>query len=144
MAPPSEVVPAPGDCPVFIEGMGGFHRNFETRLAAGSALFSGGTPDFSVWVRFRDPQSVDPVTALLALADALPPAAMASFPEPAPISTMTWNVDIARVPDAMDDWHLLRSASEHSTQGYSMQAMSLWNASGELIASGRQTVAIFI
>jgi acyl-CoA thioesterase len=143
-APAHPPVAPPEDCAVFIERSDGFHQNFETRLAAGSPLFSGGAPDFAAWVRFRDRQEVDPVTALLALADALPPAAMAAFPEPAPISTMTWNVDIASVPASMDGWHLLRSESEHSLGGYSMQAMSLWDASGALIASGRQTVAIFI
>jgi acyl-CoA thioesterase len=143
-APTHPPLPSPDDCPLFIEGSGGFHQNFDMRLAAGSALFSGGAPDFTVWVRFRDSQEVDPAIALLALADALPPAAMAAFPEPAPISTMTWNVDVARVPDAVDGWNLLRSTSEHSLRGYSMQAMSLWHESGELIASGRQTVAIFI
>jgi len=143
-AAPQPSMPPPEDCPIFIEGSGGFHQNFEMRLAAGSPLFSGGAPDFTVWVRFRDWQDVDPATALLALADALPPAAMASFPEPAPISTMTWNVDVARMPEAVDGWHLLRSTSEHSLHGYSMQAMRLWDGSGELLASGRQTVAIFI
>lgn len=36
----------PEDCPVFIERTGGFHERFELRLAHGSALMSGGAPEF--------------------------------------------------------------------------------------------------
>ena len=142
-APARPPTPAPEDCPVFMEGGGGFHEQFETRLAQGSHLFSGSAATFSVWVRFRDRQDVDATTALLALADSLPPAAMTLFPEPAPISTMTWSIDFAKQPASADGWHLLRSTSEHSGNGYALQAMSLWDAGGDLVASGRQAVAIF-
>lgn len=139
---PSRLPPAE-DCPVFIERTGGFHDNFELRLAGGSPLFSGGCPSFTVWVRFRDAPDVDATTALLALADALPPAAMAGFETFAPISTATWTVDVANVPSSMDGWHLLHSESDHSANGYSMQTMQLWSGSGSLLATGRQAVAIF-
>lgn len=134
----------PEDCPVFIERTGGFHERFELRLAHGSALMSGGAPEFTVWVRFREPPDVDPTTALLALADALPPAAMACFPERAPISTIAWSVDFLEQEDAVHDWYLLRSASEQTRAGYSTQAMELWDARGRQIAIGRQSVAIFV
>lgn len=137
-------VPPPANCPLFLEPTGGFHDNFECRLAQGSLLLSGGPPDFTVWVRFAEQQGVGAVTAMLALADALPPAAMAAFPSPAPISTMTWNIDFASLLTDVDDWHLLRSESQHSSAGYSMQTMSLWGSSGALLAHGRQTVALFI
>jgi acyl-CoA thioesterase len=139
---PSALLP-PDDCPAFFGRAGGFHDNFELKLAAGSPLLSGGDPRFSVWVRFREPPDVDPTTALLALADALPPAAMARFETLAPISTATWTVDIAQVPSSMDGWHLLHAESDHSARGYSGQTMQLWNGSGTLLATGRQLVAIF-
>ena len=142
VVPPSPL-PAADDCPVFIERTGGFHDNFKLRLAAGSPLFSGGAPGFMVWVRFRDAPDVDPTTALLALGDALPPAAMARFTAFAPISTATWTVDVANVPSSMDGWHLLHSESDHSANGYSMQTMRLWTGSGTLLATGQQLVAIF-
>lgn len=135
---------APEDCPVFIERTGGFHERFELRLAQGSALMSGGAPDFTVWVRFREPPNVHSTTALLAVADALPPAAMARFPERAPISTVTWSIDLINQPHTMEGWYLLRSASEQTRDGYSTQAMDLWDASGRHLATGRQLVAIFI
>ena len=140
--PPAPLPPA-DNCPVFIGPTGGFHDNFELRLAAGSPLFSRGAPGFTVWVRFRDAPDVDPTTALLALADALPPAAMARFETFAPISTATWAVDVANVPSSINGWYLLHSESDHSANGYSMQTMRLWSASGTLLATGRQNVAIF-
>lgn len=147
-APARPSVPTPGECPPFVGNDGkkpkGFMANFDMRLAAGSRLFSGSSADFSVWVRFSEKPDVDVTTALLALGDALPPAAMASFPTPAPISTITWAVDLARPSQSIEDWHLLRSRSEQSSNGYSLQTMDLWDATGASIATGRQTVAIFI
>ncbi|MEZ5958110.1 MAG: thioesterase family protein [Hyphomonadaceae bacterium] len=146
---PMPSVPAPGDVPGFRKEGGntrrGFWNNFETRLAAGGRLFdtSAERPEFWTWTRFLDTGGADPTTALLAIADCLPPAAMVLFPEPAPISTMTWMVDIAHVPESLDGWHLLWASSEHAGEGYSLQNMAMWSSGGDLIATGRQMVAIF-
>ena len=123
----------------------GFFQNFELRLAAGARPLTGpeAAPEFEVWIRHRDDSGVDPVIAMLALADGLPPAAMTQFPAPAPISTMTWGVDIVQ-PPASGGWFLARSVSEASEGGYSFQAMELFDVAGVRIASGRQVVAIFI
>lgn len=124
----------------------GFWNNFETRLASGGRLFdqTAERPEFTTWTRFLDTGGADPTTALLAIADCLPPAAMVLFPQPAPISTMTWTVDIAHIPQSLEGWHLLWASSEHSGDGYSLQNMAMWSASGDLIATGRQVVAIFV
>jgi len=146
---PMPSVPAPNDVvPFRKEGANaprGFWNNFETRLASGARLFDKDAtrPEFSVWTRFLDTGGADPTTALLAIADCLPPAAMVLFPQPAPISTMTWTVDVARVPENLDGWHLLWAASEQAASGYSLQNMAMWSEAGDLIAVGRQNVAIF-
>ncbi len=123
----------------------GFWNNFETRLAAGHRLLDAAAAraEFAVWTRFLDAGGADPTTALLAIADCLPPAAMVLFPSLAPISTMTWSVDIAHAPASADGWRLLWSASEQAGEGYSLQNMAMWSQTGELIALGRQAVAIF-
>jgi acyl-CoA thioesterase len=123
----------------------GFWNNFETRLAAGGRLFdaSASKPEFAVWTRFLDAGDADPTTALLAMADCLPPAAMVQFPAPAPISTMTWTLDIAQTPQNPEAWSLLWARSEAAREGYSFQNMAMWNESGGLVAVGRQAVAIF-
>jgi acyl-CoA thioesterase len=85
---------------------------------------------------------VDPAVALLALGDSLPLAVMASFTEFAPISSMTWTLDIA-LPVVAGEWFLLRSASQRSADGYSFQTMEIWNEQRKLVLSGSQTVAFF-
>ncbi|MEZ5971386.1 MAG: thioesterase family protein [Hyphomonadaceae bacterium] len=146
---PMPNVQAPDACASFRkEGAAarpGFWNNFETRLGAGGRLIdeTADKPEFAVWTRFLDSGGADPTTALLALADCLPPAAMVVFPAPARISTITWTVDVAHVPQSLDGWHLLWSESEQAGEGYSLQNMAMWSERGELIATGRQTIAIF-
>lgn len=146
---PMPNVPGPSEVGAFRKEGGatrpGFWNNFETRLAAGGKLYdlAAPRPEFSTWTRFLDADGADPVTALLAIADCLPPAAMVHFAQPAPISTVTWTVDIAHMPQNFDGWHLLWSSSEQAGEGYSLQNMAMWTDAGELIAVGRQTIAIF-
>ncbi|MEB1528537.1 thioesterase family protein [Xanthomonas sp. WHRI 7945] len=120
-----------------------FVANFEMRLAGGALPVSGAaTPELLVWARHRDGGGVDPSVALVALGDCLPPAAMACFTEPAPVSSMTWTLDFPQ-PATAGDWFLLRSASRHAADGYSLQDMQIWDRAGRLVLSGRQTVAIY-
>jgi acyl-CoA thioesterase len=146
-------VPPPEDCSRFHQTdkpLTGFLDKFEFRFAGGSRLLSRtGRPEFSVWVRLRDPNDVDPVAALLALADALPCAAMSAFSKPAAISTVTWAVDFhgrpAETPpiDA-GGWHLVWSSSESAADGYSLQNMRVYDRAGTPLISSRQLVSIFI
>jgi hypothetical protein len=81
---------------------------------------------------------------LIALADAPPPASMVLFKAFAPISTMTWTVDILDdAPSTRDGWWLVQSRAEAAHQGYSPQTMLVWNAHGKPVISARQNVAIF-
>jgi acyl-CoA thioesterase len=122
----------------------GFLARFELRFAAGSRLFtSEGLPEFAVWIRLREGGGEEPVTALLALADALPCAAMTYFSKLAPVSTMAWSVDFHCPLAESGGWHLLWSSSEAAADGYSIQNMRLFNAAGEPLLSARQVVAIF-
>jgi len=97
------------------------------------------------WGRLREREGLDPVTELLAVADGLPPAAYRLFgKEPVPISSLTWIVNLlVPLPHTDGGWGLLSANSAFAQQGCSSQAMRLWNASGELVAEGMQSVAIF-
>lgn len=146
---PMPKVSAPAENPLFRKtepSRPGFWNNFETRLAAGGRLLdvSAPRPEFSVWTRLLEPDDADPVTALLAIADCLPPAAMVHFPSLGPISTMTWSVDVMSLPKSNAGWFLLKASSEHTADGYSMQSMMMWDESGAPLAVGRQAVAIFV
>ena len=72
-----------------------------------------------------------------------PPAAMAMFTAFAPISSMTWSLDLVEEPEPDADWFLMSSRGEAVADGYSSQAMGLWTASGRPVILSRQTVAIF-
>lgn len=140
------VVQQPADCISLHEtGPTPIHlSNFEIRMAGPHLPVSGGThPELLAWIRHKDATGVDPAVALLALGDSLPPGVMACFKAFAPISSMTWNLDLA-APASVGDWFLLRSTSQRGRDGYSFQTMDMWNERGELVLSGSQTVAIFV
>jgi len=122
-----------------------FARHFDSgRAGPGQLVQGGGDPTLLVWLRHRG-EAPASITSLVALADALPPAAMVKFSKPAPISTMTWDIDfLTERLDSTDGWWLVRSQAEHVADGYSGQAITLWNAAGEPVAVSRQNIAIFI
>jgi len=143
---PAPAVARPEDCPPFFDGpfRPGFSPNFDYRLAAGARPLSGAAePEFTVWVRLNDEAGVDPEVALLAIADAPPPAAFVAFPQAGPVSTMTWTLDVDQ-PLSGGGWRLIRSASEQAGGGYSLQDMAVWDDTGRRIAAGRQMVALFV
>lgn len=118
--------------------------NFELRFAGNSLPVTGSDhPELIAWVRHLGASGVDPTVSLLALGDSLPLAVMACFTEFAPMSSMTWTLDIAH-PVVAGEWFLLRSASQRADSGYSFQTMEVWNEQRELVLSGSQTVAYFV
>jgi acyl-CoA thioesterase len=120
-----------------------FAQNFEMRPAGGARPISNAAhPELLWWVRHVDARGIDPAVALVALADAMPPAAITCFVEPAPISTMTWSIDLP-VPATAGEWYLMRSFSRQAGDGYSFQEMEVWDEHGRSVMWGRQTVAIF-
>ncbi|MGA9796247.1 MAG: thioesterase family protein [Rhizomicrobium sp.] len=122
-----------------------FQQHFESRMAGGARPFTPEeVPEYLIWFRHRDENAREGLVPLIALADAPPPASMVMFRAPAPISTMTWTVDIlSDRPATRDGWWLVRSSTETAHQGYSTQAMTVWNAQGEPVIAARQNVAIF-
>jgi acyl-CoA thioesterase len=123
-----------------------FQQQFESRMAGGARpLQADAAPEYLIWFRHRDERAREGIVPLIALADAPPPAAMVLFREFAPISTMTWTVDMLDDAAATrDGWWLVQSRAETAYQGYSPQAMTLWNADGKPVISARQNVAIFV
>ncbi len=62
-----------------------------------------------MWVRFNEPAGLDPITELVAIADALPPAAIRLTREPKPVSSMTWLFNILTA-DARDARRMVAAA----------------------------------
>jgi hypothetical protein len=105
-------------------------------------------PEMCWWVRARDgaadPGALDPMTGLLLCADALPPGVMSFVAPGTPVSTMQWQCNLLTpAPRTRDGWWLLRSAGDYAERGCSSQRMAIWNADGEPVMAGLQSVAIF-
>ena len=97
------------------------------------------------WARLRAPDGLDPMVHVMAVADGLPPAVIrlfdGGFP---PVSSLTWIVNLLTpTPATTDGWWLLSARSNFARNGCSSQDMAIWNAEGQLIATGMQSVAIF-
>ena len=137
-------VAAPDRCGSFMEtdDAPAFIQHFDVRQAGGSAPKSGAmSPEFLIWLRHRDAAGVDPMIALLAAADAPPPAALAMIRERAPISTITWALNVVGWPET--DWLLLRTRAEHTRDGYSSEQMTVWDERGRPLVSAQQCIAVF-
>jgi len=144
--PPPPSVEGPEEVQSFFGGgrRPGFTTNFNMRLAAGSPPMSGADKaDMSLWMRHRD-EDAKGMLALLAIGDAPPPAAMATFTEPKMISSMNWSIEmLTDDPVTEDRWYLARHVSPQGADGYCVQDMTMWNTSGVPMMIGRQTVAVF-
>ncbi len=122
-----------------------FMNHFEGRLAGGALP---GTPDMppemTVWLRHQERGDESSLVRLIALADALPPAAMVMSKVLHPFSTMTWSIDMLDAqPVTSDGWWLVKTKADTSQEGYSAQNTVIWNSDGQPVLVARQNVAIF-
>lgn len=140
--PAPAAFPEPPPAPKSVERSDYFFENFEY---VDADVAEPRREDWTRWVRLKERDGLHPMSALLAIGDALPPAAMGLATERGPISSMTWLVNLLTpAPTTTDGWWLLRSRADYARNGCSSQTMGLWNADGEPIASGMQSVAIFV
>ena len=117
----------------------GFLRNFE---------MTGWQPEGGTirrWLRLTDRGGLDPEIELVAIADGLPPAAMALAKSWGPISSTTWQLNLVTDTIKTDDgWWLLEAKTLHAGSGSSSQSMTIWNSDRTPIATATQSVALFI
>jgi acyl-CoA thioesterase len=141
-APPS------ADCrsgpPFFKERLAIFTQHFEVRQAGGALPFEQSSdPVYRVWSR-HEGAAPPTIVGLLALADVLPPAAYVLSKQFAPLSTVSWMIDVLTdTLETTDGWWMVEARAEHAVDGYSSQAMTIWNAGGKAVALARQNIAIF-
>ena len=137
--------PAVTDQSVPPKGVPGFTQHLEYHWASESLPFAGGSASsLRAWVRLRDPVSRAHPLSLLCIADALPPAVVATLTDFAPLSSMTWMIDFYDdTPTTEDGWWLLDATADFATGGHSSQDMTIWNSRGECVAKGRQMITLF-
>lgn len=123
-----------------------FTRHFDMRPTTGPRFaWKSEVGEYLTWVRFVQEPTCHPAIALLAMGDALPPAAMALFSQFGPISSMNWTVNMLTATPATDDgWWLLSARTGYARHGLSVQDMMLWNRAGQPILSGSQAIAIYV
>ncbi|HEU0044593.1 thioesterase family protein [Sphingomonas sp.] len=118
-----------------------FTRNFEFIDRRDENV---GPAEWLRWVRLIERTGLDPMVELIAIADCLPPAALKLIGGPAPVSSMTWILNVLGPhPRTEDGWWLLRANADYASAGSSSQLMGIWNSDGEAIAEQMQSVAIF-
>lgn len=133
--------PGPGDVTYKGENSTFFIRNFELLDRRDATV---GPVEWLRWVRLQDRDGLDPMVELVAIADCLPPAALKLVGGPAPVSSMTWQLNVlGPQPATTDGWWLLRADSRYARNGSSSQDMMIWNADGQPIAEQMQSVALF-
>ena len=146
---PDGVAPPPAEAEGhdFPNGAPQFTANFQLYPAhGGTPPFSGidGAPPLRLWTRHRDAASRSGLEALVCLADALPPAITTAMADVAPLSSMSWMIDMLDDDlSTQDGWYLLESLTDHASGGYSSQAMTIWSADGRCLIKGRQMVTVF-
>ncbi|WP_420607009.1 thioesterase family protein [Novosphingopyxis sp.] len=106
-----------------------------------------GTGDVHLanWHRLRDRGRLDGSTELMAIADALPPAAMGAMEKAGPVSTMNWQFNLLTdTPRTENGWWWIDAEGHQAARGSSSQYMSVRNARGEPVMMGMQSVAVFV
>lgn len=118
----------------------GFLHEFEFAKADDPAI-----GNWLRWARLKDREGLDPGVELVAIADALPPAAMSVAKQWGPISTTTWQLNlVSDAPATRDGWWLLGAELLHAADGNSSQNMTIWNRDGAAVATATQSVALFV
>lgn len=137
---PSAHRPPPADAALYIGAPEYFTSNFEFLDRKDAA----GPVEWLRWGRLREREGIDAEVELMAIADALPPAALKLVGGPAPVSSLTWMVNILSPrPTTTDGWWLLHTGTERAIGGYSSQRMTIWNADGVPVIDAMQGVAVF-
>lgn len=138
---PNPLRPPPADAKLYRGPKEFFTGNFEF-LDLKEGL---GPTEWLRWGRLIERDELDPETALIAIADALPPAAFKlNGSTPAPVSSLTWIVNLLTPrPATTGGWWLLHAVTDRAVGGYSSQQMTIWNAEGIPVVSAMQGVAIF-
>jgi acyl-CoA thioesterase len=104
-----------------------------------------GPAEWLRWARLREREGLHPMVELMAIGDALPPAAFKLLDNrQAPLSSLNWQINfVAPEPATTGGWWLLHANADLARDGYSSQRMTIWNAAGDPIAEAMQGVAIF-
>ena len=131
----------------FIKGVApGFVEYLDTRFTSTALPYSGSKDAvISGWMRFDQRPKVFSDSAILALIDAWPPAVMPMLNQPAPTSSITWNVEFIQPRDelAADDYLYYHCDVVQADLGYAHTEAKIYHPNGQLLALSRQLVGVY-
>ena len=117
-------------------------NNFEMRFAVPKP--DAPQAEICWWARLLDREGLSPAQELLLVGDALPPAVLPMMQGWAPVSSLTWQVNVLGEPEPdADGWWLLRSTADHAGAGNSSQFMDGWTPGGTRVIAATQSIAVF-
>jgi acyl-CoA thioesterase len=142
MADPEALIRAP-----FVPGITPeFTRNVDYRWTSESMPYLGnGTGTSDGWIRMLDECAISP-DLLMLLVDAWPSPALAMLQGPAPVSSLTWGLEIFHLnpQHRASDWWRIHSCIESAAEGYVYEDALIWAADGAPVARSRQTVSVYL
>ena len=97
------------------------------------------------WMRFKHAPQQLGNAHIIALADAWPPAPLQMLRQPAPASSMSWNLEFLHHQPQLQatDWLAYKNSTVQAQAGYAHTEGHLFGPQGELLVLSRQTVGIF-
>ena len=125
--------------------MPAFTRHFKARWLRGQFPYTGDTETMHVVeLGMRD---AGPATEghVLAMADFIPPIALAHLKTPAPGSTLTWMIELLSERFdalALEGWRV-DVTMDSARDGYTGQSVMLWGPEGVPVATSRQSMVVF-
>jgi acyl-CoA thioesterase len=134
--------------PIVFDGGGlpDFVKYFDVRYTSDNLPYTNSTDSLiSGWMRFNEPNEILDNASILALIDAWPPAILPMLSEPAPASTITWNVEFMHPRPALEVEDLLyyECSAIEAGQGYAHTEGKIYHPSGQLLALSRQMVGVY-
>ncbi|MFA0086868.1 acyl-CoA thioesterase II [Vibrio sp. 10N.286.49.C2] len=145
----NHIMPSPDELPRFpdvAKGAPNYTAHIDLALARGHLPFTASKDSHSYgWMRFKQAPSVITDAHLICLVDAWPPGVLQMMSQPAPASTMMWNLEFIHPhePVGVEDWFAYQSHTRQAAQGYAHAEANVWNNVGQLVAISRQSIAIF-
>lgn len=118
----------------------------DLRWAEGAQAFSGAErASFGAYTRFQNQQGDFTLAHLVTLADGFPPAPAVLIDGIAPMSSLTWTLELLHEPQniMMDDFWQYEVHTDYVAEGYGHTEARMWDKSGVLTLISRQTVTVF-
>ena len=123
-----------------------FFRHYELAIEQGQIPFSWSKHShYHGWMRFKEAVSEFNYTHLISLIDAWPPAIIQQLKLPAPVSTVSWDIELVQplAPGSENPWFGYQVDTKLANGGYAHTEATIWDDKERVIALSRQTIAVF-